>query len=466
MISREVLTSVFALVVAGSLAAACGSTATSTSASQSPDGPIGTVAVPRCEFADQLTHGVSFTHATDVQQLDAHCMVGRLGLLTHRASGSTYELSSQSMARTYPRSLERSYAVDPTSGDVAFVDLSRPSSAFVRLNSVGEELSRVEVMLPHVRAVDIDGSWTFADVCSSRDELVVIKGARNLRTDLVLLSGDRAALVVQSCGYVDVLQFSTKTGGYISRTILSEIEPMFAVPITTFIDAAEGEISVVTSTTETPGDPKKISYWSSADRSAEIITSRSFSLPNTDVVPFAFRECGSFAILAGAQKQQEDLGPNDSFSDDIWIATLDLKKGAITKMRAIDVDKDDHAFAAACDRESGDIIVAGTVGRHFVDTGSWDGGGKAIVVRLDADLEERERLVFGGERLAVARRVMLGKENMVVTGTWDGTPNNHLPDEEHWSRAFFAVLPRREFARMPTEAHPIRAIGDVLTPKR
>jgi hypothetical protein len=50
---------------------------------------------------------------------------------------------------------------------------------------------------------------------------------------------------------------------------------------------------------------------------------------------------------------------------------------------------------------------------------------------------------------------------LLVTGMWDGLPNNHLPPEENWSRAFIAVLPRGGFADLRIEPRAFDTLRDV-----
>ncbi len=446
------------------LASACGSSASSPAGTKaSTDGWLETVSDPNCPIADHLPLGVSFTQSTDVRGIDAHCSATALSMLTRRAVGATYESSAQTVSRTYPRSIERVYAVDAASGNVSYVDLGGDRPSFVRLNAAAEEVSRIHVDLPRIRSMSLDGLKSFNEVCWSRRELVTLTDYGGLKLELVLLARDRAALVVESCGYVDVLQFSTKNQsieamGTVDVTTLVQVDPDVIVPLTTFVDMSDGEATVVTST-GAPGQPRSIAYWRSATAGAP----QRFTLPSKDDAPFSFRDCGKFALLVGDHEKADALGPNDSTSDDAWVAKVDLGTGQLVTTRNFDVSKDDFAFSAACDRESGDVWVGGTTARHFVDTGSWDGGGKVLLMRLDANLDEQERLVFGTNRTNIARRIMLGKDRMIVTGTWDGMPNNHFPAVEDWSRAFIAVLPRVGFGSLAVEPRAFQAIGEVVT---
>ncbi|MGQ0508035.1 MAG: hypothetical protein ACT4TC_22265 [Myxococcaceae bacterium] len=112
-----------------------------------------------------------------------------------------------------------------------------------------------------------------------------------------------------------------------------------------------------------------------------------------------------------------------------------------------------------------DLVVVGSTGRHNVTTGSWEGGGKALLVRMDGELNVRETRSFGNDRLASATDVRMGTSQLLVTGVWDRIPNNHLPEEERWQRAFVATLPRANWSGLslqPEEVTGLTPLRDIV----
>ena len=150
--------------------------------------------------------------------------------------------------------------------------------------------------------------------------------------------------------------------------------------------------------------------------------------------------CGPFAFLTGRLSHAIEPLPNDTNEDDVWLGKIDLNSGKLVKQSTLHFNRDDFGWGIACD-ETG-IFVAGEAGKHHVDSGSWDGGSRVLVARFDHDLNIQETLTFGGSRANRGTTIFLGRDQILVTGTWDYIPNNHLPAEESWSRGFIAVLPK------------------------
>ena len=295
----------------------------------------------------------------------------------------------------------------------------------------------------------LDSTISGERLCHSRDPLYYI--APSIRFSLVVQPQSSSRIVMtDTCGFVDVAAYENSGKRLWSTNIWERggEEEFWGISSGGLLVAAADRVLAVV-----PNRPRVRSKELGADVSLifKVIDGAGKTQGESretfpgDFVPSpqAGAVCGPFAFLTGRQSHAIDPLPNDTNEDDVWLGKIELNSGKLVKQSTLHVSRDDFGWAIACD-ETG-VYIAGEAGKHHVDSGSWDGGSQVLVARFNHDLSVQETLAFGGGRANRGTSVSLGRDQIVVTGTWDYIPNNHLPAEENWSRGFVAVLPKSEW---------------------
>jgi hypothetical protein len=393
-----------------------------------------------CLGVDALPSGtVVPTDARDVRDLQVGCTSNGVDTLYRHDDRWTFQAASGPLEELSSVTASKVYAFGAAPGLIELDLGSSPAILASRLPGA----PRVAVNAPPLRAVDPDSEWTFDDVCFDHERIAVLDGIpSSVALSLAPRAEGRGALLVQTCGYVDVVDVSP-AGEPAKRVTILEVErsaPRVYLPLRAAFDL-DGERVVAAALSIIGRAPQDVAVKVVAG--GTLVREATFSFPDSTRSLASLRVCGPNAFLVGRREREiRTADPNDTTTSDVWVAKVDLSSMTLAAEATLDLDRDDVGFVVACDPTTDDVFVAGATARHHVDTGSWDGGGKAFVARLDRSLHVTARVAFGNDRMATARQLLVGKDNVLVAGTWDAIPNNHLPPAEDWSRGFYAVLPR------------------------
>ncbi len=82
------------------------------------------------------------------------------------------------------------------------------------------------------------------------------------------------------------------------------------------------------------------------------------------------------------------------FDDDVWLGKIDLESKELVEITT-HIDKDDIPREINIGPK-GNIYIAGETSKHHVNTGSWDGGAKVMLLKFDQSPKLLEKVVFGG----------------------------------------------------------------------
>jgi len=163
--------------------------------------------------------------------------------------------------------------------------------------------------------------------------------------------------------------------------------------------------------------------------------------PSSRISPVVVVSNAGHSYVVGTKEEPLLNIPNDTDEVHGYVAELDWATGSITNEVIFDGRRESY-FSDATLSSTGDLYVAADEDRHHVDTGSWDGGGDAVVLRYDPDLKLIEKKSFGTpDRRESARTIRFAADRILITGWWESVPNNHLPEEENWGKYFALALP-------------------------
>jgi hypothetical protein len=337
-------------------------------------------------------------------------------------------------------------------GGVMRLDLEREQPQLTLTEPNGAQRV-VALSLPGLKRRPLDGA-TFKDFCYARDVLLAPERYDLVgRVDLAAAADESQFYVmVATCGYVEIFALD-ETGALVWKHTLvdgQDQEPIALVPLqAAWLVGADGSVDAVAGvgthwqdddrTTRTRVTMKR---WSAA---GEELASRAFVPSAGRVAVAALDVVGSDVWLVGNAEKPIAGGANDTAEDDVWLAKVTMDDlAAAPREQMQDVQGDDLGRAIAVNLR-GDVYVAAATGAHYVDTGSWDGGAKATVLRFDAELALQESIDLAGNRFNDPEALYAGDRNVLVAGKWDGLPNNHLDASEDWQRGFVATLPAREW---------------------
>ncbi len=139
-----------------------------------------------------------------------------------------------------------------------------------------------------------------------------------------------------------------------------------------------------------------------------------------------------------------DHGVGDRADDDLSLVALSRTTGAVLAQRTTDIDNEDSGDAIVAS-VTGDLFVGARTGATQVDTGSIVTFPHIVVLTLNPNLEERERIRFGSARADIVREMRLtASGGLLVAGGFNG-PITHTEASERYTNAFWMLLPPTGF---------------------
>lgn len=311
--------------------------------------------------------------------------------------------------------------------------------------------------LPPLIEIGLDEDNAFKKICTSKFPLYVNKdGYHGTKIEFFSSKGlKRRFALIRTCGYVDLIALDLK-GKKLWRKNIIEVPRdddgfmLFPITAALTIDDDSQTVAVTVITKMKTGVEKR-----------ETLSIKSFkyngeaaleSQISSDVVdklsyPKALRKCGESFFISSGYVKSVNNGANDTREDDIWLGRIDAKSGGLSKNFIFNNKNDDMAWSIVCDPQN--IYVGGQTDKHHVDTGSWTGGSRALILRFNHNLELQEQLIFGNKRLNSISKILLGEKSILLTGFWDGTPSNHSPTNDQWWSSFIFILPKSDWNKKP-----------------
>lgn len=306
--------------------------------------------------------------------------------------------------------------------------------------------------------------FSLEEACTSTNPLYVKKSAEDLEATRLSVAtngaGTRIAVLASTCARVMLFLYD-RGGALLAHVIVSEqpkVSLLVPLPARVAFDREAGRF-VVTSAWFMHEDDRGWAYGvATVDPESGAFVPEATFPPSlrTSVAGALF--VGERLFVFGTKSKAIHGVDNDTDEESGYLA--ELERGATPTKARVETIYDgprECVFSDVAQGAQGDLYVAGEENRRHVDSGSWDGGGQALVLRYGLDLTVKDKKTFGAERRESARTVLPFFGRFLFEGWWQDTPNNHLPESEIWSASFVVSLPEADWDPVPVVPHLLAA---------